>query len=44
MVDLDRRDMPNDGYIDLLREGYKDWNLNQDLLDQALEFKHVWNY
>ena len=44
MVDHDRNDMPSYGYIDLLREGYTDWNLNQDLLDQALEFKHVWNY
>ncbi len=44
MVDLDRRDMPSDGYIDLLREGYTDWNLNQDLLDQALGFDVEWNY
>jgi len=43
MVDLDPRDIPSEGYIQLLREGYRDWNLNEDLLDQALDFDLEWN-
>ena len=43
MVDLDLRDMPSGSYIELLREGYRDWNLNEDLLDQALDFDLKWN-
>ena len=43
MVDLDQRDVPSAGYIDLLREGYADWKLNEDLLDQALGFDVEWN-
>jgi len=43
MVDHDSRDIPSEGYIQLLREGYRDWDLNKDLLDQALDFDLEWN-
>ena len=44
MNDLDVNYYPNDSYIELLYEGYNDWKLNVDLLDQALNSKQEWNF
>ena len=40
MVDISRDASPMQSYIDLLRQGYNDWGLNHQLLDDALGYEH----
>lgn len=39
MNDLDTSAYPSASYIDCLREGYNDWQLNQSLLNKALAYE-----
>lgn len=40
MVDIHRDASPMQTYIDLLRQGYNEWGLNHQLLDDALGYEH----
>ena len=40
MVDMNRDASPMQSYIDLLRQGYNEWGLNHQLLDDALGYEH----
>ena len=40
MVDISRDASPMQTYIDLLRQGYNEWGLNHQLLDDALGYEH----
>lgn len=40
MVDISRDASPMQSYIDLLRQGYNEWDLNHQLLDDALGYEH----
>jgi len=42
MVDLDCESFPDDCYIELLHEGYSDWNLDHTRLYNALSYE--WTY
>jgi len=44
MNELDMSAVPSQGYIELLEEGYRDWNLDMRLLDKATGFESVWMY
>lgn len=41
MVDVNRDAVPMQSYIDLLREGYNNWELDHRLLDDALGYAHI---
>lgn len=41
MVDVHRDGYPMQSYIDLLREGYNNWDLNHRLLDDALGYARL---
>lgn len=41
MNKLDRSHSPNDCYIELLYEGYNDWDLDHQLLSNALKYEYA---
>jgi len=44
MNELDTLAVPSQSYIELLEEGYRDWNLDMRLLDKAIGFENSWTY